>query len=293
MNNIYQKSPFKYQTCVLIAIYTLIPLILMGFYKNGIMLYFKDLVKLVYIIKPLLFVLIGFTLGMFLPLIFRQKDNLKPLIYYNLLISLCLSINTNLYLYAGMILALDIMYLLFLKKVKINFVALSVLIIGLTSYFVFNTSFLNHYEAINNHSYGIIDFLLGFSVGGIGTTNIMLILIALVVLAFIPYYKKDISIMGVALYAICCLWGLVAGYTFTEIVELVCSYSVIFALVYIVPINQYSPKKENRRYIYTAFICFVTFILVFFFKCQFGVYIAIIGVNILSFFEKLLLKKRK
>lgn len=293
MNNIYQKSPFKYQTCILIAMYTLIPLILMGFYKNGIMLYFKDLVKIIYIIKPLLFVVTGIILGLILPILFHKKDYLKTLIYYNLLISLCLSINTKLYLFASFLLVLDILFLLFLNKVKINFVALSVLLIGLTSYFIFDTSFLNHYEMINNHSYGIIDFLLGFSVGGIGTTNIILVLLSLSILAFVPYYKKDISIMGVSLYVICCLWGLVVEYTFVQIVELICSYSVLFALVYIVPINQYSPKKESKRYIYTALICFITFILVFFFKCQFGVYIAIICVNFLNFFEKNPVKKRK
>ena len=293
MNNIYQKTPFKYHTYLLIIIYTLIPLILMGFYKNGIMLYFKDLVKLIYIIKPLLFVFVSVILGFIVPLIFKKKDQISTLILYNLLISLCISINTNIYLYTSMILVLNILYFIFLNKIKINYPALVILIISLTSYFAFNTSFLNHYEVLNNQSYSIIDFLLGFSVGGIGSSNILLILIGLAILSFTTYYKKDIAITGVVLYTICFLWGLATGNSFNELINLLCSYSVIFAIVYILPINEYSPKKDTSRYIYTALICFISFILVFFIKCPFAVYIAILSVNIMDIFKKIILKKRK
>ena len=293
MNNIYQKTPFKYHTYLLIIIYTLIPLILMGFYKNGIMLYFKDLVKLIYIIKPLLFIFVSVIFGFIVPLIFKKKDQILTLVLYNLLISLCISINTNIYLYTGMILVFNILYFIFLNKIKINYPALVIFIISLTSYFVFNTSFLNHYEVLNNQSYSIIDFLFGFSVGGIGSSNILLILIGLVILSFTTYYKKDIAITGVVLYTICYLWGLATGDSFNELINLLCSYSVIFAIVYILPINEYSPKKDTSRYIYTALICFISFILVFFLKCPFAVYIAILSVNIMDIFIKIILKKRK
>lgn len=293
MNNIYQKTPFKYHTYLLIMIYTLIPLILMGFYKNGIMLYFKDLVKLIYIIKPLLFIFVGVLLSIIIPLIFKKKEQILTLVFYNLLISLCISINTNLYLYTGMIFGFNLLYILLLRKVKINYPALVILVISLTSYFAFKTSFLNHYEVLNNQSYSIFDFLLGFSVGGVGSSNILLILIGLVVLSFMPYYKKDIAITGVVLYTICFLWGLATGNSFNELIDTLCSYSVIFSIVYILPINEYSPKKDSSRYIYTALICFISFILVFFLKCPFAVYIAILSVNIVDIFKKIILKKRK
>ncbi|MBO4246134.1 MAG: hypothetical protein J5892_05320 [Bacilli bacterium] len=293
MSKIFAKSKLKYDSYLLICIYTLIPLIIFGFYKNGINLYFKGLVSLIYIIKPLLFPAISLVVGIGYLLIFKDKDHNKALIYYNLLISLCISINTNIWLYLGLIVLLDLIYILFLKKLSINFVALSILIIGLVSYLIKDYSFYNHYEIINNHSYGIIDFLIGRSIGGVATTNIILLLINVLILSFLPYYKKDIAIMGLIIYFVCSLWGFVIGYNLNEIINLLCSYSVVFAIIYIAPINNYSPKKERNRYLYIAIICVLAFILVYFFNNVFAAYISILGVNILSILQKLFLKKRK
>ena len=293
MSKIFAKNKLKYDSYLLICIYTLIPLILFGFYKNGINLYFKGLVSIIYIVKPLIFPAISLIVGIIYLLIFKDKDHNKVLIYYNLLISLCISINTNIWLYIGLIVLLDLMYLLFLKKLNLNFVALSILIIGLVSYLIKDYSFYNHYEVIKNHSYSVIDFLIGRSIGGIATTNIMLLLINVFILSFLPYYKKDIAITGLIIYFVCSLWGFVLGYNINEIINLLCSYSVIFSIIYIATINNYSPKKERNRYLYIALICVITFTLVYFFNNVFAAYISILCVNVLSFFEKMILKKRK
>ena len=291
MNNIYKKTPLKYNHYLLICMYTLIPLMIYGFYKNGISLYFKGLVSLIYITKPLLIILIGFISSYIISIIFKLKEGRRPLIFYNLLISLCLSINTNLILYAIAIVILNILYALFLRKIKINYVALAVLVISLLSYLIKDYSFYNHYEVIKNHSYGIFDFLFGHSIGGFGATNIILTLISLGFMSFLPYYKKDIAITGLIIYFICSLWGFVLGYNFNEIINLFCSYSVIFAITYIAPINEYSPKLERYRFIYIAVICLITFILVFFFNNVLAVFIGILFTDLLIFLGNLLRKK--
>ena len=55
-----------------IYIISLIPLILFGFYKNGISLYIKDYVNIVGMLKPLLFIIIGFLLGIIVNIIYEK-----------------------------------------------------------------------------------------------------------------------------------------------------------------------------------------------------------------------------
>lgn len=290
MNKIRAHYELKYEKYHEYLIFALIPLILVGIYKNGLHLYLKNLVTILYILKPIIIIFFGILVSFLLNKIFKTKEFFQ-LTFYNILISLCLSININIYVYLIGIIILDIIYLKWLKKIPISFVSLSVILISIVSYLIKSYTFLNHYESININSYNFLDFLIGRSTGGIGTTSIILIIAALIYLINQKYYKSDIALSSLIIYFICGCWALLLSYTFKESMMMLCCYSCVFAFVFIAPINYQSPKKSIERYIYSALISIFTFVFIYIFKIELGVFISILIVNIIFFIKKLIKKE--
>jgi len=54
-------------------ILSLLPLILFGFYKNGISLYIKDYINIFEMFKPLFFIFIGFCIGSLVNIIYEKN----------------------------------------------------------------------------------------------------------------------------------------------------------------------------------------------------------------------------
>ena len=92
-------------------ILSLLPLILFGFYKNGINLFIKKYVNFYGMLRPLLFILIGFTIGVLVNIIYerkikKNKDKISDIIFssfhpiYGILIACIISINCNIILFS-------------------------------------------------------------------------------------------------------------------------------------------------------------------------------------------------
>ena len=75
----------------------LLPVLLFGFYKNGILLYQNDLISFLDLFLPLSFYLVSIGIGFLVGVIF--KVNKKEMILYSLILACTTSINTNLILY--------------------------------------------------------------------------------------------------------------------------------------------------------------------------------------------------
>ena len=67
-NNSIEKMSYIY-------LLSLLPLILFGFYKNGISLYIKDYVNILGMLKPLLLILCGFIIGILVNIIYEKVIN--------------------------------------------------------------------------------------------------------------------------------------------------------------------------------------------------------------------------
>jgi len=149
------KSNNSIKRICYIYLISLLPLILFGFYKNGISLYIKDYVGILGMLKPLLFIIIGAIIGILVNIIYERiindnKDNIVDIIFssfhliYGILIACISSINTNLILFS--VVTFIVLFLSkFVKNDKINVVVLASLII----FFIMNIfnkfSFLNIY----------------------------------------------------------------------------------------------------------------------------------------------------
>lgn len=289
MSKIFSHFKLKYSTYQLYILYTLIPLLIYGTYKNGFLLYFKHLVQFMYILKPLIIVFNALLIGLIITKIFKLKN--YNLIIYNVLISFCISINVNIFILMVGLVFLDMMYIFVLKKIHLNFVAIGVLTISLISYLIKSYTFLNHYEIININSFDVFDYLLGRGIGGVCSTSVVLILLALIFLANLEYFKKDIALYGILIYFVCSLWGLLLVPNIGDVIMKICSYSAIFGIVYVATLNEYSPKLIKERFIYTSLIAILTFIFTFVIESSFAIFISILIVNILEILKKLFLKK--
>ena len=94
-----------------IMLLSIIPLVIAGFYKNGIKLYTQGLVNLFGMFKPLIFDILGIVIGMMVPFIYdrfiKHKNtklisciNMYNYPFYGLLLASVISINTPIYVFA-------------------------------------------------------------------------------------------------------------------------------------------------------------------------------------------------
>ena len=129
MKDVFIKSKMNLKKINIYLFISLLPLIIAGFYKNGINLYTNHLVSFLGMLKPLIFDILGLTIGISVNIIheriFRKsKDKLSSIMFtsfhpfYGLLIASVISINTNIFLFI-MITFLSLMISKFFKSSKL------------------------------------------------------------------------------------------------------------------------------------------------------------------------------
>ena len=200
------KSDNSIKKISLIYFISLIPLILFGFYKNGISLYIKGYVNVLGMFKPLLFIIIGLICGILSNIIYekinKSDKNISDILFssfhmlYGVLIASVSSINTNLFLFS-IVTFLVLFISKFIKNNKVNIVALASLIIFFIMNIFHEFSFLNSYEVSNHFNMNAIDYLFGKGSGGIFTTNIILLIISFIILYCSKVYKKNVSLFSI------------------------------------------------------------------------------------------------
>jgi len=173
----------------------IIPLLIFGFYKNGILLYQNDLINFKHLLLPLYFYLISIIIAVIITLI--TKENIKENILICLICAASISINTNMIIYP-ILLFVSLFILKFIKTKKniiFNSIALVRLILIL-SLLLNSYSYLNIGEILNKFNYNAFDNFLGFNIGGIATSSLFLVIISFIILSFNKYYKKEVAIFA-------------------------------------------------------------------------------------------------
>jgi hypothetical protein len=183
MGNAFLRSTHNVKTISLKLLLSLLPLILAGFFKNGVKLYLNDLVSIYGLIKPLLFVVTGFLIGAFINIIEsyfirKTKGKFGEIVFssfhpiYGVIIASVISINTKLWLFASVVLIVFIISKLS-KEAKFNIMAVSALLIILITHLTEKFSFLNIYEASTTLKLDTLDYLIGRGSGGINTSFVL------------------------------------------------------------------------------------------------------------------------
>lgn len=264
------KSNNSIKRITLTYIISLLPLILFGFYKNGISLYIKKYVNILEMFKPLIIILLGFIIGILVNIIYekkinKNKDNIKDIIFsslhpiYGILIGCISSINTNIILFS-LVTFIILLISKFTKNTKINYITLTSLII----FFIMNIfgkfSFLNAYEVSNNFNMNTIDYLFGKGNGGIVTTNILLLIISYIILYNSNIYKRNIPIYSFISFLLLTIIYCFIKNDIGNIMNMLFTNGILFSFVYIASEPNSSSYTRLGSTIYGIIVGVLSFI---------------------------------
>ena len=185
----------KYLLCLL-------PLIIYGIYKNGYLLYSRNLISFPEIFKIVYLLLISFCVYLIINKLIFKKSFWSLDLVFILVIPLFMPSNINIVIYT---LGLFMSYLLASvlgKKLKFNKIAFCKLFIILLLVLFSNYTYLNSGEALNIYSLNLWDNLWGRNIGGIATSNIILGLIILIIFCLTNIYKKSVAISSLLTFLI-------------------------------------------------------------------------------------------
>ena len=268
-------------------------------YKNGILLYNKGLINFKYIFKPLLLVLIAilFTYIVdYLYLRFIKNDNnymIKIKNDYNpiylAILTLCLPVGINIFIFTLIIIILSFLNN-FIKQHDFNNIALYKILIILLLLLINKYNYLNVYELNVDTALTSFDMFMGRSIGGLGSTNTMLLIISFIIFVTIPSYKKEIPVSAFITSLLLSIVGTLFGFGFIYNIKELLNSEFLLAIIFVATIPEYSPIKEKDKIIFGILIGALSFIFNKIFNPFEGVFIAIILANAIFYGQRKLKK---
>lgn len=269
-NNVYVRNKTSIMSISLTRIIFLLPLIIYGFYKNGIYLYIHGYVNLLGMFKPLILIGIGFTIGVLVNIIYekiirRNKGKLIDILFssfhieYGIILACLSSINTNMLIFSGVSLILFFLSKIF--KNRINIISLAFIAIYLITIIKSDYTFTNAYELSKSFKLNIFDYLIGRAHGGIASTHIILIAIALTGLYITNNNKFSITINACMTYAIpAIIYSVIAN---KSILNALFLYNYIFIFSFVATDMVTSCYTNNGKKVFGILVGLFTFGLSF------------------------------
>ncbi len=247
----------------------LLPLVLFGFYKNGLRLYISDYVDFLPMFTPLVLLflaLLGGIAGAVLREWHRDKKvSAKTLLkckgdfVESILISCILPIHTNWIA----VTVIPLLSSLLLNKVKFNRIALMYLAIEGVNVVLGTNSFYNPYEASTVLNYDGLDFFLGMGPGGIFSTSILFVTVGVLFLSFNKLYKRELVFSSLGTLGILAVVVSMLKGAYTEIFPFLFGYNILFTLVFIAPNVVSSCYTEKGQILSGVFIGILAYALSF------------------------------
>ena len=289
--NSYLKSKTKNINIITMYYITIILLSLYATYKNGLIIYNKGLIGFISIFKPLILILLGISITYLINYIFNKiKGNKYDLIndykpIYLALITFTLPLNINIFLYLLIIIIFNIVTL-FYKSDSLNNYALLKIVFIVLLVLLNKYSYLTVYDSSVERNLNLLDLILGKGVGGISTTNIILIIICFFIL-FKSIHKKEIVIISFLSYFFTIvLTSVILHNVFNEeIINLVTS-EFIYGIVFIATMSHFSPIRYKEKIVFAISIGILSFIFNHIINLYDGVFYAIVLSNVIVILYK-------
>lgn len=271
MKNVYIRDNNSILKISIKYFIALIPLIIYGFYKNGIHLYQKGLTSMFGMFKPLLFIITGIIIGglvniLYEKIIKKNKNNIIENLFssfhilYGLIISCLLSINANYFIFV--IITFTILLLSKIFNIKsINLIALTTLIIILLTYIFGDFTYLNLYESNTILNLNAVDYLIGRGSGGIATTFISGLIFSLIILLTEKTYKSEIPLYSISTFTILIIIYSVYKSNIANIFEILFTNGILFSLIFVAPDSLSSSYTKIGKIIYGLLTGILTFSL--------------------------------
>lgn len=281
--NVYLRAKNDSKSFIKLLLLLMIPFALYGFYKNGILLYKKDLINLFSLFKVPFLVCISIITTYILKKLF-EEDFISYRLLLNIFISIITPAKTNIIVFIVLLVLLNILY----KFKKLNIPLIYMILYIITSYLFKNLSYQNIYEESVVHNYTLTNYLFGCGSGGISNTLTIYSILSFIYLITKFEYKKHIPIIAFVVYyvliTISFLLGNNADINFTL------NNNLIFAFVYLNTISIFTPYTKGGNYIYGFALGLFTFLFSFF-DINIGVYITSLILSLCyPLFDKIILK---
>lgn len=281
--NVYLKSKNNESKILVKYILLLIPFLIYGFYKNGILLYKGEYVNIFYMFKPLILTIISILIS-YLFTKYKKEEFISYRLYLNILSSLIVLPNTNIFIYLIILFLVNILYTF--KKVNISLITILLLII--VSMIFSKYSFLNIYEESVNHSYSITNYLFGNGSGGISNTLFIYSILVFIYLICDFSYKKHIVVTSLTMYYILLIISFVLFKKFDY--NLLLNNNLVFSFIFLNTISIFTPYTKGGCYLYGFILGLISFCFSFI-DINLGVYLISLILSFTSlYFDKIILK---
>ena len=256
-----------------------VPLILYGIYKNGLLLLSNNYITKMVLIKTIIYLFVPFIIGYILSLIFKRKQD--ELLRFGILAGLTMPYNFNMSAYFSIVIGVMFLVMYVPNKVKINEIALLITFIIILNRIFNNSVLFNPMEITNIYRFSLLDLFFGRGVSFIYTSSIFWLLVSYVILTFIKTYKKNIFIYEITTYLLCFVIYLVYKQNFNETAITFLNGITFFSFIFLSPINESSPSIKIEMIVYGIFTALLTFILVFIFNIFTGAIISVLFSSII------------
>ena len=275
MNRIYINSKITIDKYILRYIYGLIPLIMYGIYKNGILLYNLNLINFLEIFKILYLLIISLIIYTIYCLIFKKKIKLNLEVLNILIIPLFVPPSVNILIYT-ITLFIGLILNHYLSKVlKYNNTTFMILFILLFLIIFKNYNYLNLAEATKSYSFSFLDLLFGRNTAGIASSSIIIGLLLIIYFSIFTIYKKEITLSSIISFIL--LIGLLNNFNIVNILN----GNAILSLILIAPDMLSTPIKRNEKIIYGIIIGLLSAIFTQYVDNYCGSIIAILLISII------------
>ena len=260
---------------------SIIPLLIFGFYKNGIKSFDG-----IYILHPLILDLVGFASGTVVSIILEKKKPLTSFYpFYGLLSASLVFPNTSIIVF-GLICFISLFIYKKINKNNVNIVCVIALIVILISNF-YETNYLNLVINSNTNLDGL-DYLLGKGSAGLNASCTLLSLASYLYLSTKAFYKREIPLYSFLTYSILMVIYLSFIGDINSLFVRLLSNGTIFSLVFVSTMGTTSSYTKRGRICYALILGILMFILSFSFP-SLAVISAIFLVSIMhKYIDKLL-----
>ena len=260
---------------------SIIPLLIFGFYKNGIKSFDG-----IYILLSLILDLVGFASGTLVSIILEKKKPLTSFYpFYGLLSASLVFPNTSIIVF-GLICFISLFIYKKINKNNVNIVCVIALIVILISNF-YETSYLNLVINSNTNLDGL-DYLLGKGSAGLNASCTLLSLASYLYLSTKAFYKREIPLYSFLTYSILMVIYLSFIGDINSLFVRLLSNGTIFSLVFVSTMGTTSSYTKRGRICYALVLGILMFILSFSFP-SLAVISAIFLVSIMhKYIDKLL-----
>ncbi len=235
----------------------LIPVVIFGWYKFGYLDYSKNLVSLVRSFKVGWLLLINVIITCFIQFIVKDK---YPYYYYEIvLLTLLLPIRIPYFIDILVVLIYNILRK-HLNNYHFNSVAIFKLIITLILMVMGKNNYLSLYQEQVASIYKTSDLVWGASIGSIGSTNLVVLILSYLLLCNVDIYKKDIPWYALIGYSLTLgIYGVINN-SIIDLIKLTLNSTVIFSFIFISTINISSPIGKKLKRIYGLLVGIISFI---------------------------------